>query len=438
MKRTAQDILNFVEDNDVKFAKLTFCDIFGNQKNVSLFASELPRAFAEGVSFDGSSIAGFMNVEESDLVLWPDPDTATVLPWRPTEGRVIRMYCDITLPNGKPFEGNCRGYLQSVIKRARAMGLVCNVGCECEFYLFENDDRGRPTRIPIDFGGYFDVAPLDAGENLRRDICLTMEQMGMSPQHSHHESGNGQNEIDCHHAGPLKTADNVMMFKQIVRAVAMRSGIHASFLPKPLVDQAGSGLHINLSLYMDGRNLFEGDIAPDSIAGSFMAGVLAHSRELTVFTNPLPNSYLRFGSDEAPKYVSWSRQNRSQLVRIPQVKGDNCRMELRSPDPACNPYLAIGLILAAGLDGIEHRMILQEPVNKNLFRPDEAEGLGLEMLPASLEEAVQAAQESEFLRSVLPEELSHRYYEEELKRCAALKNAADPAEYERIHYFNAI
>lgn len=229
-----------------------------------------------------------------------------------------------------------------------------------------------------------------------------------------------------------------MMFKQIVRAVAMRSGIHASFLPKPLVDQAGSGLHINLSLYMDGRNLFEGDIAPDSIAGSFMAGVLAHSRELTVFTNPLPNSYLRFGSDEAPKYVSWSRQNRSQLVRIPQVKGDNCRMELRSPDPACNPYLAIGLILAAGLDGIEHRMILQEPVNKNLFRPAEAEGLGLEMLPASLEEAVQAAQESEFLRSVLPEELSHRYYEEELKRCAALKNAADPAEYERIHYFNAV
>ena len=438
MKRTAQDILNFVEDNDVKFAKLTFCDIFGNQKNVSLFASELPRAFAEGVSFDGSSIAGFMNVEESDLVLWPDPDTATVLPWRPTEGRVIRMYCDITLPNGKPFEGNCRGYLQSVIKRARAMGLVCNVGCECEFYLFENDDRGRPTRIPIDFGGYFDVAPLDAGENLRRDICLTMEQMGMSPQHSHHESGNGQNEIDCHHAGPLKTADNVMMFKQIVRAIATRSGIHASFLPKPLPDQAGSGLHINLSLYMDGRNLFEGDIAPDSIAGSFMAGVLAHSRELTVFTNPLPNSYQRFGCDEAPRYVSWSRQNRSQLVRIPQVKGDNCRMELRSPDPACNPYLAIGLVLAAGLDGIENRMVLSAPVNKNLFDPSMAEGLNLETLPASLEEAVQAAEESEFLRRVLPEQLASRYFTEELKRCEALKHASDPVEYERIHYFNAI
>ena len=179
MKRTAQDILNFVEDNDVKFAKLTFCDIFGNQKNVSLFASELPRAFAEGVSFDGSSIAGFMNVEESDLVLWPDPDTATVLPWRPTEGRVIRMYCDITLPNGKPFEGNCRGYLQSVVKRARAMGLTCNVGCECEFYLFETDENGNPTRIPLDMGGYFDIPPLDKGENIRREICLMLEQMGI-------------------------------------------------------------------------------------------------------------------------------------------------------------------------------------------------------------------------------------------------------------------
>ena len=438
MKRTAQDILNFVEDNDVKFAKLTFCDIFGNQKNVSLFASELPRAFSEGVSFDGSSIAGFMNVEESDLVLWPDPDTATVLPWRPTEGRVIRMYCDITLPNGKPFEGNCRGYLQSVIKRARAMGLVCNVGCECEFYLFETDEHGSPTRIPLDIGGYFDIPPLDKGENIRREICFAIEEMGLHPEHSHHESGHGQNEIDCHHAGPLKTADNVMMFKQIVRAIAMRSGIHASFLPKPLPDQAGSGLHINLSLYLDGKNLFEGDIAPDSIAGSFMAGVLAHSRELTVFTNPLPNSYQRFGCDEAPRYVSWSRQNRSQLVRIPQVKGNNCRMELRSPDPACNPYLAVGLVLAAGLDGIEHRMVLQAPINKNLFDPTEAAGLGLERLPSTLEEAVQAAQESEFLHRVLPEELSHRYYEEELKRCAALKAAADPAEYERVHYFNAI
>ena len=260
----------------------------------------------------------------------------------------------------------------------------------------------------------------------------------MSTQPSHPASGSGQNEIACHHAGPLKTADNVMMFKQIVRAIAMRSGIHASFLPTPLPDQAGSGLHINLSLYMDGKNLFEGDIAPDSVAGSFMAGVLAHGRELTAFTNPLPNSYQRFGCDEAPRYVSWSRQNRSQLVRIPMVKGDNCRMELRSPDPACNPYLAIGLILAAGLDGIEQHMVLQPPVNRNLFDAAEAKGLGLETLPATLEEAVQVAEESEFLRRVLPEGLSKRYFSEELKRCAALRSAPDRAEHERGYYFNAI
>ena len=438
MKHTAQDILNYVEDNDVKFVRLAFCDIFGNQKNISVFAGDLPYAFEQGVCFDGSSIAGFMNTEESDLVLWPDPDTMTILPWRPTEGRVMRMYCDITLPNGRPFAGNSRGYLQSVVKRAKAMGLRCDVGCECEFYLFQTDEHGNPTRIPMDHGGYFDIAPLDKAENIRREICLAMEDMGLRPQHSHHESGNGQNEIDCRYAGPLNTADNVMPFKQIVRAIAMRNGLHASFLPKPLPQQAGSGLHINLSLYMDGKNLFEGDIAPDSVAGSFMAGVLAHSRELTAFTNPLPNSYQRFGCDEAPRYVSWSRQNRSQLVRIPMVKGDNCRMELRSPDPACNPYLAIGLILAAGLDGIEQRMVLQPPVNRNLFDAAEAEGLGLETLPATLEEAVQVAEESEFLRRVLPEGLSKRYFSEELKRCAALRNAPDQAEHERVYYFNAI
>ena len=438
MKHTAQDILNYVEDNDVKFVRLAFCDIFGNQKNISVFAGDLPYAFEQGVCFDGSSIAGFMNTEESDLVLWPDPDTMTILPWRPTEGRVMRMYCDITLPNGRPFAGNSRGYLQSVVKRAKAMGLRCDVGCECEFYLFQTDEHGNPTRIPMDHGGYFDIAPLDKAENIRREICFAMEDMGLRPQHSHHESGFGQNEVDFMYSTALKSADNLNTFKSTVKAIADRNGLFASFMPKPMQDQAGSGMHVNVSIHRDGKNLFQGDIAPDSEAGHFIAGILAHARELTCFCNPIPNSYTRFGSCEAPKYVSWSRQNRSQLVRIPQVKGNNCRMELRSPDPACNPYLAVGLVLAAGLDGIEHRMVLQAPINKNLFDPTEAAGLGLERLPSTLEEAVQAAQESEFLRRVLPEELSHRYYEEELKRCAALKAAADPAEYERVHYFNAI
>ena len=337
MKRTAQDVLNFAEDNDVKFVRLTFSDIFGNQKNISLFASELAGAFEHGVCFDGSSIAGFMNTEESDLVLWPDPDTVCILPWRPAEGRVMRMYCDITLPDGKPFEGNCRGYLQSVVRRAKAMGLTCNVGCECEFYLFETDDRGNPTKIPLDRGGYFDIAPLDKGEDIRREICFAMEDLGLRPQHSHHESGFGQNEVDFLYAPALRSADNLNTFKSTVKAIAGRNGLFASFMPKPLPDQAGSGLHVNLSLKRDGVNLFEGDIAPDSEPAHFMAGILTHARELTAFCNPVPNSYARFGSCEAPQYISWSRQNRSQLVRLPSAHGELCRMEMRSPDPRLQP-----------------------------------------------------------------------------------------------------
>ena len=435
---TFQEVMQYVMENDVKFIRLAFCDIFGTQKNISIMPRELSRAFREGISIDASSIRGFANANRSDLLLFPEPSTLSVLPWRPSQGRVVRFFCDIKYPDGTPFECDARQVLRQAQSDMKKLGYSVKIGTECEFYLLKQDEEGLPTKTPHDNASYMDIAPLDKGENIRREICFAIEEMGLHPEHSHHESGHGQNEIDCHHAGPLKTADNVMMFKQIVRAIAMRSGIHASFLPKPLPDQAGSGLHINLSLYLDGKNLFEGDIAPDSIAGSFMAGVLAHSRELTVFTNPLPNSYQRFGCDEAPRYVSWSRQNRSQLIRIPQVRGNNCRMELRSPDPACNPYLAIGLVLAAGLDGIENRMQLSAPVNRNLFIPAEAVGLGLETLPASLEEAVEVAKGSEFLHKFLPDELSRRYYAEALRRCEALKNAADPIEYERVHYFNAI
>ena len=433
MKRIAQDILNFVEDNDVKFAKLTFCDIFGNQKNVSLFASELPRAFSEGVSFDGSSIAGFMNVEESDLVLWPDPDTATVLPWRPTEGRVIRMYCDITLPNGKPFEGNCRGYLQSIVKRARAMGLTCNVGCECEFYLFETDENGNPTRIPLDMGGYFDIPPLDKGENIRREICFAIEEMGLHPEHSHHESGHGQNEVCFRYTTALKSADNLNTFKSTVKAIAARNGLFASFMPKPLANQPGSGLHVNISLLRDGKNLFDGDFAPDSEAGHFVAGILAHARELTAFCNPVPNSYARLGANEAPLYVSWSRQNRSQLVRLPSAHGEFCRVELRGPDPAGNPYLVIGLILAAGLDGIERKLPLPEAVNRNLFHPSAA--AGLESLPRTLREAITVAGQSEFISAELPVALQNKYFEYQTQLCHDAESAPDTEAWERAHSF---
>ena len=433
MKHTAQDILNYVEDNDVKFVRLAFCDIFGNQKNISVYSSELPYVFEHGICFDGSSIAGFLHTEESDLVLWPDPDTMTILPWRPTEGRVMRMYCDIRLPNGRPFEGNCRGYLQSVVDRARAMGLACNVGCECEFYLFETDEHGNPTKIPMDRGGYFDIAPLDKGENIRREICFALEDMGLRPQHSHHESGHGQNEVDFLYAPALQAADNLNTFKSTVKAIAGRNGLFASFMPKPLANQAGSGLHVNLSLIRDKQNLFALPVGPDTETGHFIAGLLAHARELTAFCNPVPNSYQRFGSCEAPQYISWSRQNRSQLVRLPSANGDFCRLELRSPDPACNPYLVIGMILAAGLDGIRRELPLPEPVDRNLFHPDAA--AGLESLPRSLREAITVAAQSEFVAGELPLAVMNKYFEYQTQLCIAYEQAPDPAAWERENCF---
>ena len=430
---TQQDILDFVEDNNVKFVRFAFCDIFGTQKNIAVLASDLPKAMEDGVCFDGSSIAGFMKVEESDLVLRPDLSTVTILPWRPTEGRVMQFFCDVEKPDGDPFGGNCRGFLREMNRRFRKLGLTCNVGAECEFYLFENDDRGRPTRIPIDFGGYFDVAPLDAGENLRRDICLTMEQMGLAPQHSHHESGHGQNEVCFRYTTALKSADNLNTFKSTVKAIAARNGLFASFMPKPLANQPGSGLHVNVSLLRDGKNLFDGAFTPDSEAGHFVAGILAHARELTAFCNPVPNSYARLGANEAPLYVSWSRQNRSQLVRLPSAHGEFCRVELRGPDPAGNPYLVIGLILAAGLDGIEHSLPLPEAVNRNLFHPSAA--AGLDSLPRTLREAITVAGQSEFISRELPVALMNKYFEYQTQLCHDAEGAPDTESWERAHSF---
>ena len=433
---TQQDILDFVEDNNVKFVRFAFCDIFGTQKNIAVLAEDLPKALEDGVCFDGSSIAGFMKVEESDLVLRPDLSTVTILPWRPTEGRVMQFFCDVERPDGDPFGGNCRGFLRQMSRRFRKLGLTCNVGAECEFYLFENDDHGRPTRVPIDFGGYFDVAPLDAGENLRRDICLSIEEMGLQPEHSHHESGPGQNEVCFRYAPALKSADNLNTFKSAVKAIAARNGLYASFMPKPLHDQSGNGLHVNMSLVRDGKNLFEGDLTPDSEAGYFVAGILAHARELTAFCNPVPNSYARLGANEAPLYVSWSRQNRSQLVRLPSASGDLCRVELRGPDPAGNPYLVIGLILAAGLDGIANKLPLPEPVNRNLFHPSAA--VGLESLPHSLREAITVAAQSDFIAAELPLALQNKYFEYQTQLCHGYENTPDPAVWERTHGFLVI
>lgn len=403
-KFTANEVMQFVRENDVKFIRLAFCDVFGTLKNISVLADQLPRAFEHGISFDVSAIKGFMNVEESDLFLFPIPSTLVVLPWRPQQGRVIRFFCEMRYPDGHPFEGDTRNILKNAVTKAQQMGLTCKIGPECEFYLFEADENGYPTRIPHDKASYLDVAPLDRGENVRREICLTLEEMGIRPETSHHEQGPGQNEIDFEYSNALEAADNVMTLRTVIDAVATRNGLCASFLPKPLPNQGGNGLHVNMSLFRNDLNLFRvGGEEHSPTAESFIAGVLRRAREITAFLNPLEESYTRFGSFEAPKYVTWSYQNRSQLIRIPAAPDQaSARMELRSPDPSCNPYLAFALLLYAGLEGIEEKLPLCKPVDRNLSQTEQAE---FDMLPASLAEAAQCALNSSFVRRYLPENI---------------------------------
>ena len=443
MSLTKEDIVRIVEEEDVKFIRMQFVDVLGQMKNVAVTVSQLDRALDGEISIDGSSIEGFTSVNESDQYLVPDLDTFCIYPWRPQRGKVARFICDVYNADGTPFVGDPRGVLKRVLKKAHDMGYdAFNVGPEPEFFLFKTDEEGRPTTKTNDEAGYFDLGPLDHGESTRREICLALEELGFEVEASHHEAAAGQHEIDFKYDDALRTADNIMTFKLGVKVLAQRNGLHATFMPKPIFGVSGSGMHINMSLFRDGKNVFynpNGERELSSEAYAFMAGLLAHVRGFTAVTNPLVNSYKRLVRGyEAPTYVAWSSSNRSSLIRIPASRGVGTRIELRSPDPCCNPYLALAVCLAAGLDGIEQRMVLQPPVNRNLFDSAEAKGLGLETLPATLEEAVQVAEESEFLRRVLPEGLSKRYFSEELKRCAALRSAPDQAEHERVYYFNAI
>ena len=430
---TVEDVYEYVEQEDVKFIRLAFCDVTGKQKNISIQLDELERAFEYGIAFDASAVPGFGSEIHSDLFLQPDTGTLCVLPWRPDHGRVVRMFCNILHPDGTPFASDTRRVLQNAVDAAAERGISFSFGSEMEFYLFQRDENGEATRVPYDRAGYMDIAPEDKGENIRREICFAIEEMGLHPEHSHHESGHGQNEVCFRYTTALKSADNLNTFKSTVKAIAARNGLFASFMPKPLANQPGSGLHVNISLLRDGKNLFDGDFAPDSEAGHFVAGILAHARELTAFCNPVPNSYARLGANEAPLYVSWSRQNRSQLVRLPSAHGEFCRVELRGPDPAGNPYLVIGLILAAGLDGIERKLPLPEAVNRNLFHPSAA--AGLESLPRTLREAITVAGQSEFISAELPVALQNKYFEYQTQLCHDAESAPDTEAWERAHSF---
>ena len=396
MLYTEEDVFAYVEQEDVKFIRLAFCDISGRQKNISIMPQELKRAFSQGISFDASAVSGFGDVVESDLFLYPIPSTLSVMPWRPSRGKVVRMFCKICYPDGRPFPMDCRALLAQAVKDARDLGLSIQIGAEFEFYLFKTDADGNPTTQPFDHAGYMDMAPEDKGENVRREICLTLESMGILPESSHHEEGPGQNEIDFRYSDAMTAADNALLFASTVRAVAVSNGLYADFSPKPIPGEAGNGLHINISLKTEeGSHLNQ----------YFMAGILDHIREMTAFLNPTENSYRRLGEKKAPRFVTWSPGNRSQLIRIPAAQGEYKRMELRSPDPTVNPYLAYALVIFAGLDGVRRKRLPPEPLNVNLYTAGPEITDSLETLPGSLAEARKLARESEFIRSVLPEGL---------------------------------
>ena len=456
MNYTADEVMQYAAEEDVKFVRLAFCDIRGRQKNIAILPDELGRAFRYGIAIDASAIAGFGGEVHSDLFLHPDTSTLTFLPWLSEQGKVIRMFCHITYPDGTPFEADTRSILAKAVDCAHEQGVSFAFGSEMEFYLFkldENgeplsihpherndatkliedfmlaanetvaqhfywlaallkqavgagltarglDENGEPTKLPYDNASYMDIAPEDKGENVRREVCFTLEQMGIKPESAHHEEGPGQNEIDFRYSDPVISADNAVTFRGVVNTVAARNGLCADFSPKPLENRSGNGMHINISV----RSEDGGDALPQVIAG-----ILSHISDMTVFLNTTEDSYLRFGSNKAPRYISWSSENRSQLIRIPAAEGEYRRAELRSPDPACNPYLAFALIIYAGLDGIRQDMALPEAADINLYTAPEDVRAKFAMLPSTLKKAQSAAARSSFIAASLPQAIIDFY-----------------------------
>jgi len=417
-KYSKEDVLKIVKEQDVKFIRLQFTDIFGMLKNVAITVEQLEKALDNKCMFDGSSIEGFVRIEESDMYLRPDPSTFVIFPWRPQNGKVARLICDVYNPDGTPFEGDPRYVLKKALKKANDMGYeFFNVGPECEFFLFLTDNEGKPTTITHDNAGYFDLGPVDLGENARRDMCLVLEEMGFEIEASHHEVAPGQHEIDFKYADALTTADNIMTFKMVVKTIAHRNGLHATFMPKPIFGINGSGMHTNVSLYKDGKNAFFDEKDPLQLSQDaywFIGGLLKNMRSIAAITNPIVNSYKRLVPGyEAPVYLAWSARNRSPLIRIPAARGEATRLELRCPDPSCNPYLAIAAVLSAGLDGIKNKIQPPPSTDKNIFVMTEEQRLkeGIEALPGSLEEAVKEMKKSELVREVLGEHIFNKYIE---------------------------
>lgn len=415
---TKEDILRMVEEEDVEFIRLQFTDIFGMLKNVAITASQLEKALNNKCMFDGSSIEGFLRIAESDMYLYPDFDTLEIFPWRPQQGKVARLICDVHRPNGKPFEGDPRYVLKRAIADAAQLGYTFDVGPECEFFLFHTDENTLPTTITHEQAGYFDLGPLDFGENARRDMVLNLEDMGFVVESSHHAGAPAQHKIDFRYDEALKTADNIMTFKLTVKTIAKRHGLHATFMPKPKFGVHGSGMHINMSLSKDGKNIFHDEKDVNGLSKEayyFIGGLMKHMKGMTAITNPLVNSYKRLVPGyEAPVYIAWSATNRSPLIRIPSERGENTRIELRCPDPSANPYLALAVCLEAGLDGIRNKIEPPKSIDSNVFEMSEEErrAEGIDAIPGTLMEAVNELEKDELIKETLGEHVAKTYINE--------------------------
>ena len=413
---TREEIIRRVKEEDIKFIRMQFTDIFGQLKNIAITASQIEKALNNQLMIDGSSIEGFVRINESDQYLRPDLDSFVVFPWRAQHGKTARLICDVYNPDGTPFVGDPRGVLQRVLAKAKAMGYdAFNVGPEAEFFLFQTDEEGKPTTKTNDEASYFDLGPLDHGEGTRREICLALEEMGFEIEASHHEVAAGQHEIDFKYAPALECADKIMTFKLAVKTLAQKNGLHATFMPKPIFGTSGSGMHTNMSLFREGKNVFydpNGERGLSKEAYSFIAGLLYHVKGMAAITNPLVNSYKRLVPGyEAPCYLAWSASNRSALIRIPAARGQSTRVELRSPDPCCNPYLALAVCLAAGLDGIEKGMTPPPEITENIFdmTPTARKRRGIAALPGSLEEALKEMKKDKLIMDTLGEHVTSQY-----------------------------
>ncbi|MBA9024764.1 MULTISPECIES: type I glutamate--ammonia ligase [Bacillaceae] len=441
VKYTREDIIRLAKEENVKYIRLQFTDILGTVKNVEIPVSQLNKALDNKMMFDGSSIEGFVRIEESDMLLQPDLNTWVIFPWTSEKGKVARLICDIYTTDGTPFSGDPRTNLKRVLAEAREMGFTeFNLGPEPEFFLFKLDANGEPTLELNDRGGYFDLAPTDLGENCRRDIVLELEEMGFEVEASHHEVAPGQHEIDFKYADAITACDNIQTFKLVVKTIARKHGLHATFMPKPLFGVSGSGMHCNVSLFKDGENAFfdkSGKLQLSETADQFIAGIIKHAPNFTAVTNPTVNSYKRLVPGyEAPCYVAWSAQNRSPLVRIPASRGVSTRVEVRSVDPAANPYLALAVILKAGLDGIKNKLTPPAPIDRNIYvmTKEEREENGIVDLPATLFAALEKLKEDEVIMDALGDHLLEHFIEAKEIEWDMFRTQVHP--WEREQYMN--